>query len=35
LEWLSCARMARATVEVYACLLRERAGLRELDRYAR
>ena len=35
LEWLSCARMARETVEVYACLLRERAGLRELDRYAR
>ena len=35
LEWLSCARMARETVEVYACLLRERAGLSALDRYAR
>jgi glycosyltransferase involved in cell wall biosynthesis len=34
LDWLSCRRTARETVDVYASLLRERSGLRELDQYA-
>ena len=34
LDWLSCTRMARETVEVYDSLLRDRSGFRELDQRA-